>query len=51
MNTLTNNTFYRVSSENGFTFDYATIAEALKLQSELNSVDIVTHIVTLDIET
>jgi hypothetical protein len=50
MNTLTDSTFYRVSTNVGFTYDYATKAEALKLQAELNSVDIATHIVTLYIE-
>ena len=43
------NTFYRVSTTNGFTFDYDTVAEALKLQAELNSVDIITHITTMNI--
>tara|TARA_R110000787_G_scaffold185911_2_gene297494 strand:+ start:122 stop:277 length:156 start_codon:yes stop_codon:yes gene_type:complete len=50
MNTLTGNTFYRVSSANGFTFDYATLTEALKLQAELNSVTIATHVATMYIE-
>ena len=47
---ITLNTFYRVSAANGFTFDYATIAEALKLQAQLNSVDIATRIETICIE-
>jgi len=47
---ITLNTFYRVSAANGFTFDYATITEALKLQAQLNSVDIATRIKTIYIE-
>jgi hypothetical protein len=50
MNTLTGSTFYRVSTNVGFTYDYATKAEALKLQAELISVSIDAHIVTMHME-